>query len=150
MTRRWSHLLTARRGVVALEFGFLVIPLLLLTFGTIEFGRLLWTRQAIEATAIEVARCVGLLSSSCASGGVYSATNTKNYAVQVANGWGVTLTSSNVTPTNNEGTGACSGYTPSVAQVSINYTFQSVVPGLLSVLSGGTALSAQACFPNQS
>jgi len=50
----------------------------------------------------------------------------------------------------NATTGACSGLSQTVSQVSISYTFTTAVPGLLTMLSGGEALTAQACFPNQS
>jgi Flp pilus assembly protein TadG len=145
MTRPWRNLLAARDGVVAMEFAVIASALMMLTLGTVEFGRLLWTQEALNATAIQTARCIGVLSSSCASGGAYNATNTTSYAETVASGWGVTLTDADITPTNNQGSGACLGD----AQVSISYTFQSVVPGLLTMLAGGAALTAQACFPNQ-
>jgi hypothetical protein len=44
-----------------------------------------------------------------------------------------------------EASGACLG----LSQVSISYTFETVIPGLLAMLSGGSALTAQACFPNE-
>jgi len=145
MKRRWHKLLTARDGVVAMEFALISTALMLLTLGTVEFARLLWTQEALDATAIQAARCIGMLSGSCASAGAYSSTNATSYAEQVASGWGVTLSSSNLAMSANEGSGACAG----LSQVSISYTFVTVVPGLLSMLSGGAALTAQACFPHQ-
>jgi Flp pilus assembly protein TadG len=150
MTRRTRNLLRDRRGVAALEFALVSIPLMMLAFGTIEFGRLLWTRQALETTAAEVARCIGVLSSSCASGGVYSSGNTTTYAESVASGWGVTLTSTNLTLTASASSGGCSGLGKTLAEVTINYTFETAVPGLLPMLSGGSALTGHACFPIQS
>jgi Flp pilus assembly protein TadG len=145
MTRRWQNLLVARDGVVAMEFAIIASALMMLTLGTIEFGRLLWTQEALNAAAIQTARCIGVRSSSCAAAGAYNADDAKTYAETAASGWGVTLTSSDITATNNSATSPCVGD----AQVSINYTFQSVVPGLLTMLAGGAALTAQACFPNQ-
>jgi len=145
MTRRWRKLLTARDGVVAMEFAITATSLMMLTLGTIEFARLLWTQEALDATAIQTARCIGVLSSSCASAGAYSSSDTKTYAEQVSSGWGITLTDGDITPTASVASGTCQGD----AQVSITYTFQSVVPGLLTMLSGGAALTSQACFPNQ-
>ena len=63
----------------------------------------------------------------------------------MASGWGVTLTAADITATNNSATSPCVGD----AQVSVSYTFETVVPGLLTMLSGGAALTAQACFANQ-
>jgi Flp pilus assembly protein TadG len=145
MTRRSCNLLAARDATVAMEFAITASALMMLTLGTIEFGRLLWTQEALNATAIQAARCIGVRSSSCASGGAYNASDTTTYAETVASGWGVTLTSADITATNNSGTSPCVGD----AQVSISYTFDSVVPGLLTMLAGGEALTAQACFANQ-
>jgi Flp pilus assembly protein TadG len=148
MRRRWSfNLFSAREGSAALEFALVALPFLMLTFGTIEFGRLIWIREALQMTANQGARCMGVLSPSCASGGAYSSANASSYIRGVASGWGVTLTASNLTLTNNAAIGGpCSG----LSQVTINYTFSTAVPALLTMLSGGTALSARACFPNQS
>ena len=144
MKRRWRKLLTARDGVVAMEFALIATPLMLLTLGTIEFSRLLWTQEALDGTAIQTVRCIGVLTGSCASAGAYSSSSAATYAEQVAAGWGVTITSSNLTMTTNEASGACAG----LSQVSISYTFSSVIPGLLAMLSS-QSLTAQACFPNQ-
>jgi Flp pilus assembly protein TadG len=148
MRRRWSfNLFSAREGSAALEFALVALPFLMLTFGTIEFGRLIWIREALQMTANQGARCMGVLSSSCASSGAYSSANTTSYIRGVASGWGVTLTASNLTLTNNAASGSpCSG----LSQVTINYTFLTAVPALLTMLSGGTAVTARACFPNQS
>jgi Flp pilus assembly protein TadG len=150
MKRRTRNLLTDRRGVAALEFALVSIPLMMLAFGTIEFGRLIWTRQALQATAAEVARCIGVLSSSCASGGAYSSTNAATYAEGVASGWGVTLTNADLTMTASSASGACSGLGKTLAEVTISYTYNTAVPGLLPMLAGGSALTGHACFPIQS
>ena len=52
MRRRWRDLPAARQGGVAIEFAVVAVPLIMLTLGTVEFGRLMWTRQALTATAI--------------------------------------------------------------------------------------------------
>jgi Flp pilus assembly protein TadG len=150
MTRRWRNLLKARDGMAAMEFAIAATALMMLTLGTIEFARLLWTQEALDATAIQTARCIGVLASSCTSGGSYSEDNTKTYAEQVATGWGITLTDADITPSDDETTGPCASGVTTLAQVSISYTFQSVVPGLLSMLAGGEALTSQACFAKQS
>jgi Flp pilus assembly protein TadG len=41
----------ANGGAAAVEFALVVGPLLLLIFGVFEFGRLLWTREAIQGRA---------------------------------------------------------------------------------------------------
>jgi Flp pilus assembly protein TadG len=146
MRHRWFFtLFSAREGAAALEFALVALPFLILTFGTIEFGRLIRIREALQMTANQGARCMGVLSSSCASGSAYNSANTTSYIQGVASGWGVTLTASNLTLTNNAAS-PCSG----LSQVTINYTFSTAVPALLTMLSGGTALTTRACFPNQS
>jgi len=151
MARIFRELYRARRAVAALEFALLAVPMMLIVFGTIEFGRVLWTREALQMTAVEGARCMGILASSCASGGAYSSGNTTTYIETVATAWGVTLTSTDLTLTRNSTNTACAptGATPNVSEVTINYTFQTMVPGLLSMLSS-KALQGHACFPNNS
>ena len=87
----------ARRGIAALEFAVVAPVLIMLMFGTIEFGRLLWTLQGLQMTAVEAARCMGILASSCASSGSYSSDNTTSFIETTAAGWGISLTSSNLT-----------------------------------------------------
>jgi Flp pilus assembly protein TadG len=136
-----------RRGAAAVEFAFVLTPLLLVVFGVFEFGRLLWTREALQETATAAARCMGMTSSSCASGGAYSAANTQTYIQGLANTWGVTLTSANISLNNST---TCAGVTApnGFSSVTLSYTFQSVVPSLVTALSSGTPLTSVACFPN--
>ena len=55
-----AHLRRDERGASALEFSILAIPLLAFMFGILEFGRAMWTEEALQSTAATVARCVGL------------------------------------------------------------------------------------------
>jgi Flp pilus assembly protein TadG len=141
MIRTLRRLPGAKGGAAALEFALVLIPLLLLICGVLEFGRLLWTREALQETAIAGARCMGMSSSSCATG------STTTYIEGVANNWGLTLTGTNLTLNGNTtcaGVAAPKGF----SSVTITYTFQSVFPNIVQALSGGTALSTTACFPN--
>jgi Flp pilus assembly protein TadG len=145
-----KELCRSRRAVAALEFAIVSVPLMMLVLGTIEFGRLLWTMQALQTTAAEGARCMGILASSCASGGAYSAGNTTSYIESLATDWGVSLTTGDFTTLTRTSTNtACSptGGTPNVSEVTISYTFNSMVPGLLSMISS-KALTGHACYPN--
>jgi hypothetical protein len=78
-------------------------------------------------------------------GGAYSATDTTSYAEQVAGGWGIALSSSAFTISSNMASGGCAG----LSQVAISYTFQTVILGLLFMLSAGEVITAHACLPNQ-
>jgi Flp pilus assembly protein TadG len=147
MMRRLRRFGRAEGGAAALEFAAVLGPLLLLIFGVFEFGRLLWVREALQETATAGARCMGMSASSCAASGSYSSANTTTYIENMANGWGVTLTASNIALNNNA---TCAGVTASngFSSVTITYTFQSVVPTFISSLNGGKALTSTACFPN--
>jgi Flp pilus assembly protein TadG len=134
----------ARDGATAVEFALVIGPFLLLMFGVIEFGRLLWTLNALQETAMAGARCMGVLNTACATSGAYSSSSTKTYIEGVATKWGVTLTDSNITLSNSATCAGVSGF----SQATITYTFQTAVP-LMSALVRDP-LTVIACFPNQS
>jgi Flp pilus assembly protein TadG len=139
----WRH----RGGASAVEFAAVLGPLLLLTFSVFEFGRLEWTREALQETATAGARCMGMTSTSCATAGAYSASNTLTYVEGVASDWGITLTDAQITLNNN--TTCASVAAPNgFSSATITYTFQSIVPNEVQALTGGTSLSSTACFPN--
>lgn len=140
-----------RRAATAVEFAILALPLLMLVFGTLEFGRALWVREALQMTAVQAARCMGILSSSCASSGAYSSSNTTTYIENLAAQWGVTLTGANLTTlTRNSSNSWCQVTGTSLSEVTISYTFQSPLAGLISALASGLSLSGHACYPNDS
>jgi len=143
--RRIGRLARVRDGTVALEFALLAVPFLMLSFGIIEFGRLIWTTEALQATAAIGARCMGVLASSCSSSGAYSSTASSTYIVSIASGWNVTIPTSALTLTTS---GTCGGVT-GFSEVTITYSFQTVVPLLLDSLAAGIPLDVTACFPNQ-
>lgn len=152
MIRILKQLYHSRRGVTALEFAVVAPALIMLMYGTLEFGRLLWTMQGLQMTATEAARCMGILAPSCASGGAYSSDNTTSYIETTANTWGISLTSGSLALLTRDSTNtACAPATSTltVSEVTITYTFQTAVPGLLSMLSSN-ALQGHACFPNDS
>jgi Flp pilus assembly protein TadG len=155
---RLRTLLTVDEGNAAVEFAFVVPMFLMLVFGVIEFGRVLWTEQALQETAIAGARCMALAqgskpNGSCTSSGSYSSSATTSYVHNVASGWGVTVPNSN-----NCGSPGTSGICPSTpatcggtsgfSQVTLSYTFNSPVATLIKMSSSGIALSTSACYPN--
>jgi Flp pilus assembly protein TadG len=143
LLRRPTSLRHDRSGASAVEFALVLMPLLMLAFGVIEYGRLLWTKQALQEAAIAGARCMGILESSCASGGGFSSTGTTSYVQQVASGWGISVPTADVTLNHNATCGGQTGF----SQVSLAFTFTSVVPKIV-LLVGGENLTATACFPN--
>jgi Flp pilus assembly protein TadG len=146
--RRIHELRTCRKGSTAIEFAIVTVALLTLVFAVIEFGRMLWIREALQAVATQGARCIGITASYCASAGSYNAANAQTYIVNLANSWGVTLTSGNLTLTQSASSGACSGTGLSVAKVTITYTFHTTVSSLLPTLAS-QSLTGQACYPKQ-
>ena len=133
-------------GASALEFAIVVTPLLLIAFGSLEFGRLMWTRAALQETAMATARCMGVLQPSCAPAGAYDAAGATTFLRAEAANWSVAISSATVTLSN---AATCSGVS-GFSKVSISYSFQTVVPGLLGSLSSGIPIQTEACFPNQS
>jgi Flp pilus assembly protein TadG len=138
--RRWAR---DHSGAGAVEFALVIIPFMLVMFGVVEFGRMLWTLNALQETAIAGARCMGVLNTSCASSGAYNAGNTTTYVKSIATGWGVSLATTNITLNNSTACGGVAGF----SQVSISYTFQTVIPMITSLV--GDPLTVNACFPNQ-
>lgn len=134
------------RGTSAVEFAIVALPLFLLAFGTLEFGRFLWIRNALQETAANAARCLGILQAPCASGGTADTARTTSFVVNSARSWYVPLVSGNVTVLN--GASTCPGFT-TAARVEINYQFQTAVPVLLGSLRSGVPVREQACFPIQ-
>ncbi len=136
-----------RRGATAVEFAAVLGPLLILIFGVFEYGRLLWTREALQETATAGARCMGMSATSCASGGAYNATSTGTYLKTQATNWGLTLTDANISLNNNT---TCAGVSTAngFSSVTITYTFQSIVPSLITSLNTSPVLTSTACFPN--
>jgi Flp pilus assembly protein TadG len=132
-------------GASALEFALLAVPLLLIIFGTIEYGRALWTQQAMQSLAIETARCIGVASTDCANSGTYSATRTRDHLITEAAKLGVSLSSGNITLNPSTTCRGVSGF----ATVAISYRFVTVVPDFITALMVGPTLNASACFPNQ-
>jgi Flp pilus assembly protein TadG len=147
MRRGLARLCGDRRGAAAVEFAAVLAPLMILIFGVFEYGRLLWTREALQETATAAARCMGMSATSCASGGSYSSGNTQTFIETTASGWGVALTAANISLDDNT---TCGGVSASngFSSATITYTFQTIVPNEIVSLAGGTVLTTTACFPN--
>jgi hypothetical protein len=104
-------------------------------FAVMEYGQLFWAQEGLQETAIAGARCVGLGSSSCA--------NATTFIQTEAQKWSLTLPSSGITVNASTTCGGQSNF----AQVSLTYTFQSIMPVWLNLTSTGTTLTASSCFP---
>jgi Flp pilus assembly protein TadG len=144
-TKSLKPFIRDRSGASAVEFALLSLPLLLVLFGTVEFGRIYWTQHVLQDTATAGARCVGVLQSGCSQNGTYNAANTFTFISGMAASDGITLTGTDINVNNNTTCSGLSGFTT----VRISYTFATVLPSFLTALANGPQLSATACFPNQ-
>jgi Flp pilus assembly protein TadG len=151
MRKPWAEsFVAACSGAAIIEFAVLAPMFLALIFGSIEYGRLLWTQQALQQAAIAGARCMAIAhgaiqSSSCASGGTYSSSSTKTYIETIASGWGLSVHDSDITLDN---TGAGCGGTSGLVEVTITNNFNTPVPQIVLLAAGGTVLTANACYPS--
>jgi Flp pilus assembly protein TadG len=126
ITRRDS-LLKARHGTTAVEFSLVALPLFMVLFGAVEFGRLLWTQSALHYAVEEAARCASVTPSTCGTSDQITA-----YAATAASPLSIT-------------SAAFSSSTPSCGhQVSASFNYQFAVTGLFPFTP---TLTAQACFP---
>ncbi len=132
-------------GASAVEFAMVVPMLVFVILGILEFGQYLWTSSILQQTAVQTARCMGVLQSQCASGGVYSSSGSLGYGQTVAAGYGLGLGGSNFTLSNNANCAGVSGF----SQVTVSYRFFAMVP-VVTAMVGGLPLTATACFPNRS
>lgn len=140
---RWREFRGAKGGTAAVEFAFLALPFFMLAFGVFEFGRACWTLEALQESAVQGARCIGVQSSSCYSSGSYSSSATTSYIQGVAGGWGITVPSADIVPTQSTTCGTVAGF----AQVQISYNFNTAVGSLIPALANRT-LTATSCFPD--
>lgn len=148
--RRSQSVAAACGGAAIIEFALVAPMFLALVFGTIEYGRLLWTQQALQQAAIAGARCMAIAhgaiqSSPCASSGTYSSSSTNTYIENIASGWGLSVQDSDITL---DPTGADCGGTSGLVEVKITNTFNTPVPQIVLLASGGTTLTAIACYPS--
>jgi Flp pilus assembly protein TadG len=147
---RAGSLAAACGGTTAIEFALVAPVFLMFLFGIVEFGRLLWTEQALQQTAVAGARCMAIAhgaiqSSPCASGGTYSSSSTNTYIENIAGSWGLSVQDANI---HLDPAGADCGGTSGLVEVKITSTFNTPVPQLVQLATGGTSLSATACYPS--
>ncbi len=132
-----TRLLHDRRGAAALEFAIVSLAFFPICFAIIELGLMLWTQNALQATANMTARCVAIASPACSG-------SPSGYAVTQAQTWlnaGI-LTSSGVTVATAT---TCSTAPGTMVKVTLTSSFLSGLP--LPPPFNGISLSAVACYP---
>jgi Flp pilus assembly protein TadG len=137
----WSNV----AGTAAIEFAILSVPFAGVTTGVFEAARACWTFEALQDSAIQGARCIGVKAGSCYLSGAFNATSAVAHIQSVAKTWGVSIPDSAVTVTQDTSCGNIPGF----SEVRISYGFSSVVGNLVPSLNN-VPLSASSCFPNRS
>jgi Flp pilus assembly protein TadG len=133
------------RGSSAIEFSLLAVPFLLLIFGTMEFARVLWTREVLKQVATAGARCMGITQPECGSGSTTDSASSTAFIIAEAGRRTLVLTNSNVTVNGSATCGTISGF----SQVTLAYTYRPILPVLIPALGSAVTLNASSCFPNQ-
>jgi hypothetical protein len=131
---RPCRLWQARKGTSAIETAFILPVLLVGTLGMVEAGRAMWIQSSLQAAVVQAARCAAISPATCPDVPSYASSQV---------GW-LSLPSSDFTYTSAASCGIAS-YTKG-QQVVANYTFHTVVSGLIPKFST-IALSATACHP---
>jgi Flp pilus assembly protein TadG len=124
-----------RNATATIEFALVGGMLLLLTFGTIDLGLLLWTQNALQSTAALAARCAAISSPLC--------TDVPSYTVNLANTWTMpgVISASDVTAT---AVNMCNTAAGTFMKVEIATSFwASVLPPPFHDMT----LTVSACYP---
>ncbi|HEY3638923.1 MAG TPA: TadE family protein [Rhizomicrobium sp.] len=135
----WS----AVAGTAAIEFAILSVPFAGVTTAAFETARAYWTLEAIQESATQGARCIGIHTNSCYASGTYSASSTVAHVQNVAKSWGIDVPGNAITATQST---SC-GNVPGFAEIRISYPFSSVAGKLIPALNN-IPLSVSSCFPN--
>jgi Flp pilus assembly protein TadG len=126
------------RGVAAVEFALILLPLLLMVLGIIDGGRMLWTQNSLQYAVEQAARYAGLNQAACTQPGstttCYTTAQIQSYAVSMA--YGMSLSSS-VFSSSSAGCGTLVG-----TQVSASYTYTPLFP-----FPSNVQLTASSCRP---
>lgn len=119
-----------QQGSVAVEAALIMIPLLLLVLGVIDFGRLLWTRHVVFGAAAEGARLAI----------VHDGEGYPSDVEAVVQNW---LTNGGVTQPADIVVGAASPSAPLTVSVGVDFHFI-VLPGFVAELSGARRITGTA------
>lgn len=136
-------MILGRRGTTAVEFALVCPALMLLLLGSIEFGRLIWTWQALQLAGNQVARCVAISGTACSTPSTYAINTASSFGAFGLTAAGVTVV--NKPPTTTDAT-ACSPPTGNTAvQVKLALAFTSPASVLIPKLA--QTLTTTSCYP---
>jgi Flp pilus assembly protein TadG len=117
----------AREGNTAVEFALVAPALFLVIFGTLEFGRLLWTQSSLHYAVEQAARCASVTPSVCGT-----ASQIQSYAAN-------TISFLNISSSTFTSTSTSCGH-----KISASFNYQFIATGLFPFTP---TLTAQACSP---
>lgn len=121
----WRTAIADRRGSIAVEFAFIVPPLILFLLGAIEGGRMLWAQNALQYAVEQAARCAVVDTTNCGSvSQIQAYAAGKTYSLHLA---------SKIFSVTNPSCGA---------QVSANLPFSTITPIPITM-----TLKAKSCHP---
>jgi len=130
------HLAREKTGAALAEFAITLPVLVLMLFGTFEFGRLLWIQNALHYSVQQAARCGSFNKQLCGDGSTITPGQVQSYAASIA---GAGVPSSAFTVNLSTACGSVTG-----TQVSAAYTLPLFIP----YFSLAPTLTASSCFPN--
>lgn len=133
LRRLFAGIARERSGAAAIEFAFAMPILLTALLGTVEFGRIMWTQNALHYAVEEAARCMTFNVTTCSS-----TSTIQSYAASVS---GLSFGSGGTTFTPTTGAACGGGVTGN--KVAASYPF----PFVTSLFNYNVTLTAQACFP---
>lgn len=134
--RLLRHLRRNQRGSTAVEFALVLPAFLLLVFGVIEFGRVMWADNTLRHAVQEGARCAAL--NCCAAGTACS--SPEDLAAQRATGLGLTAADF-VLETQDCGKHLTAG----AEGAGVEYRF--LIGEVFGLLGLDLTLRAEACYP---
>jgi Flp pilus assembly protein TadG len=142
MKRQAQHarLLQDRHGAAAIEFALVVSLFLMICFGLLLVGTVIWTQTTLQNSASLAARCAALNSPDCP--------NVAQYAVNTVANWTFPgmISTANVSVTTNAT--SCGKANGKFAIVTVSSSFWNSETTRLLGMRG--VLTATACFPQSS
>lgn len=135
----------SRSGSAAVEFALILLPFVMLIFGGMEIGRLIWTRNALQQTATATARCMAVRQPPCVTGTTTDVTRSVLFARTRAASFSVAMPAAAVVATAS-GTCASQG---GFSRVTITTSFRTILPLMQPILGTSYPITVVACFPNQ-
>jgi Flp pilus assembly protein TadG len=120
-----------RFGSAAIEYALILPAVLMVIFGLMDTGRLLWSYTTLSRAVEAAARCAAINTTRCGT-----ASQIQTFAT--AEAWGMTIAASAFAVT----TETCG------IKVTGSFPFEFVMPGFNVVVPSGTiTLTASSCYP---